>query len=81
MAECAQCKADTELHTNGVPVCVNCDQSHSNIHIRARLVRDLAEATLIADAASQSFQRVMGEIPTDLPHSDGIQRIKNFHSN
>jgi hypothetical protein len=72
MAQCVYCKAETQLHKkSGVPVCVNCEE------IRARLVRDVADATLRADAASETFQKVMTEVPSGIPHSDGIQRIKN----
>jgi hypothetical protein len=30
-----------------------------------------------ADAASEDFQRVVEEIPSGMPHTDGVQRIKN----
>ena len=29
------------------------------------------------NAASEVFQKVMEEIPSDIPHPDGVQRIKN----
>ena len=27
MAECSRCKAETQLHLNGVPVCPDCDDA------------------------------------------------------
>jgi hypothetical protein len=29
MAQCSQCKAETQLHVNGVPVCPACDDARS----------------------------------------------------
>jgi hypothetical protein len=29
MAQCSQCKAETQLHINGVPVCPGCDDARS----------------------------------------------------
>jgi hypothetical protein len=30
-----------------------------------------------ADTASEAFQKVMADIPSNVPHPDGVQRIKN----
>lgn len=71
MAHCVYCKAKTELHTNGCPICIQCDQK------MAALVRDLADSTMQADAASDEFLAVMTEIPSGMPHPDGREKIKN----
>jgi hypothetical protein len=41
------------------------------------LIRDLHEATLRADAATAAFIEITSDIPSGLPHPDGIQRIHN----
>jgi len=71
MALCVYCKTETELYSNGRPICIACDNK------AAALVRDLADATMQADAASDEFQAVVTEIPSGMPHPDGVQRIKN----
>src|ERR1044071_132149 len=71
MALCFYCKTETELYSNGRPICIPCDNKV------AALVRDLADATMRADAASDEFQAVVTEIPSGMPHPDGVQRIKN----
>ncbi len=30
MAQCSECKSETELHVNGTPVCVVCDDMSRN---------------------------------------------------
>lgn len=30
MAQCSQCKTETQLHINGVPICQQCDEAWSN---------------------------------------------------
>jgi hypothetical protein len=78
MAECAYCKAETQLHISEVPVCVHCaDLTPEKRTIRAKLFSEWSEAVKRADAANDAFVNVMGSVPTGLPHSDGIQRIKN----
>ena len=71
MALCVYCQTETELYSNGRPICIACDNK------AAALVRDLADATMQADAASDEFQAVVTEIPSGMPHPDGVQRIKN----
>ena len=71
MALCVYCKTETELYSNGRPICIPCDNK------TAALVRDLADATMQADAASDEFQAVVTEIPSGMPHPDGVLRIKN----
>jgi hypothetical protein len=31
MAECSRCKAETQLHVNGVPVCPDCDDAATHL--------------------------------------------------
>jgi len=71
MALCVYCKTETELYSKGRPICIPCEQK------TASLARDLADATMHADAASDEFLAVMTEIPSSMPHPDGGERIKN----
>jgi len=41
------------------------------------LFRDWGEAVKRADAANDAFREVTSAVPSGLPHSDGIQGIKN----
>jgi hypothetical protein len=77
MAQCAYCNAETELYFANVPVCIKCGDARSPEQTRARLIRNLEEAALRAEAASQAFEKVMADIPSRIPHPDGVQRIKN----
>jgi len=87
MAACAHCGAETQLYANGVPTCVRCSEqrvnqvrkgpSISGQSIRSVLVANITQATARANRASQAFIEVMGQIPSGLPHPDGIQRIHN----
>ncbi len=44
---------------------------------RDALIKSLKEATERANAASLEFDAVMSDIPSGVPHPDGIQRIHN----
>jgi len=81
MAECAFCKADTELYVNGVPVCLACEQKREakskSSDVRAALVSNIVEATARVSAANEAFNKVIGHVPAGLPHPDGAQRIQN----
>jgi hypothetical protein len=77
MAQCAYCKAETELYFANVPVCIQCADQRSPVEARASLIKNLADATSRADAASEAFDKVVGDIPSHIPHPDGVQRIKN----
>ena len=76
MAQCAYCKAETRLFFSNVPVCIQCVDATPD-QKRARLLQNVADAMMRADAASEAFQKVIDEIPTGLPHPDGVQHIKN----
>ncbi|SRR5712691_1243728 len=85
MAECAYCKTHTHLYDGGVPICLKCaderDEKRKSPEmereVRTILMRDLLQATARANAASDEFRAVMGDVPSALPHPDGTQRIHN----
>jgi hypothetical protein len=84
-AECVFCKAETELYTSGVPVCLKCTESRQNKResptsdhpVLNILQRDLQEATERVTAATAVFNAVTSETPSGFPHPDGTQRIHN----
>ena len=78
MARCAHCETETQLYNSGIPICLQCaDMSPEKRAARVKLVHDLHEATKRADAATEAFTAIAGDIPSGLPHPDGIQRIRN----
>jgi len=84
MAECAYCKAETELYESGVPVCVKCADARTKRkppateqQIRNALLQDVIELTARTEQATEEFEAVVGQIPSGLQHPDGTQRIKN----
>jgi len=84
MAVCSRCGANTELHANGVPVCLKCsDEGHTrrkrpnSDQLRTSLVTSVVQATRKVSEASQQFSETLGKFPSGLPHPDGVQRIKN----
>ena len=84
MAECARCKAYTQLFENGVPICPKCTEERgpkrkppNADQIRTALVNCIAQATARVSEANHKFSEAMGQFPSGLPHPDGVQRIKN----
>ena len=85
MAECAYCKALTELCDCGVPVCAKCADSRAGrqeLQISEREVLNLLEkayqaATQRGQTAIQAFDVITRDIPSRIPHPDGKQRINN----
>ena len=80
MAQCAFCKAETEMYDRGAPICVECSHERETAaarRVRTTLLECLNEATARVTAASESFQSVMREMPSGVPHPDGVQRIHN----
>src|SRR5579863_6351775 len=85
MARCSFCKAETELHDSGVPVCVRCSEARdgkrkpptSEHHVLNILQQDLQAATERARAATAAFDAVTCEVPSGMPSPDGTQRIHN----
>ena len=85
MAQCARCNTETYLYDGGVPICIKCSdlweakrkQPGTENQIHAALKDELAVVTEQAVQASEAFLRVTAEIPSGLPHPDGIQRVHN----
>ena len=78
MVQCAFCKTETQLYDGNVPVCTTCtDLPREKRETRARLYRELHEATQRADRATEAFTAVASKIPSGIPHPDGTQRIHN----
>jgi hypothetical protein len=84
MAECAFCQAQTELHDNGVPICLDCSNADpkrkplaTDQQIRTTLLQDILELTARIEEATREFKAVIDQVPSGLPHPDGVQRIKN----
>jgi hypothetical protein len=48
--------------------------------IRSVLLQDVLELTARLEDATSEFEAVAGQIPSGLPHPDGVQRIKNASS-
>ena len=85
MAACAYCGAETELYESGVPICLKCSDAReakrkppaTDQQIRATLLQDLIELTARNEQALEELEAVTGQIPSGMPHPDGVQRIKN----
>jgi phytoene dehydrogenase-like protein len=84
MANCIFCKAQTELDDNGVPICLNCSDAGpkrkppaTDQQIRSTLLQDILELTARVNEAAREFEAIIGQVPSRLPHPDGVQRIKN----
>ena len=83
MAECAYCKADTELYENGTPFCVVCagakavnpQFSSAESQIRFNLLQEVRLATDRVNTAAESFSLIIKNIPSVVPHPDGALRI------
>jgi len=85
MALCDYCQNVTELDDGGTPVCRACAELHaanplpplSHHAIYAALQQDVAAAGERANAANAAFRGVMKDVPSNLPHPDGTQRVLN----
>jgi len=78
MARCTYCGTETELHESNTPICVRCaDLTPERRAVRAKLFHEWSEVVKRADSANDAFRQVMTAIPSGLPHSDGMQRVKN----
>ena len=85
MAQCAYCKAETEMYHSDSPICLRCSERQDTekrppaveSQLRARLMQDLMETSARARTASEAFLVLMKETPSGLPHPDGVQRIQN----
>ena len=87
MAACEHCGAETEMYSGGVPLCVKCSDlweakrkpPATTQQISSTLLQDVIELTARVEEATRQFNAVM-QIPSGLPHPDGVQRIKNASS-
>jgi len=86
MALCTYCKTETFMYEGGdLPVCAECSdarKSKSNAppaehEIRKILYQEFVTAAESAREATASFDATVSEIPSRLPHPDGVQRIHN----
>jgi hypothetical protein len=77
MAACIYCKTDTQVYNGGVPICLECSEESPRSWAEAVLLRDLAQATKRAELATANFSAVARDIPSVLPHPDGVQLIRN----
>jgi len=85
MAICAFCKTqESHLCENDVPICLDCADGRAkrkppatDQQIRTTLLQDIIELTARNEQALEEFEAVAGQIPSGLPHPDGVQRIKN----
>ena len=77
---CLHCTAEVAPDENGIPICVTCAKPRSTASpgtIRSLLQQELTWATERAAIASAEFLAVTTEVPSGLPHPDGVQRIRN----
>jgi hypothetical protein len=90
MAECAYCKAETQLYDRDVPICTQCAEARDGSprkpptaeqSIRTRLLQEVLEATALTGQAAREFEAVIGQFPSGLPHPNGSQRIKSASQN
>ena len=85
MAKCTDCGSATDLYSSGVPICVQCSDAREakrkppalSQQIREVLHEDLIRATKRNSEALREFDKVMGQFPSGLQHTDGVQGIKN----
>jgi hypothetical protein len=79
MELCTFCKVEeTMLYESGVPVCLKCsDPSPERRKARIALFRDMHESVRRAEAATDAFTAITSNIPSGMPHPDGVQRIHN----
>ena len=80
MARCAYCKAkETELWENDSPICLSCAELNHNRGggVQAALVKALSEARLRTDYAFAEFTTILNDIPSAMPHPDGVQHLHN----
>ena len=77
---CQDCMAETEADESGIPICVSCAKRKLTAApetIRSILQQELMWATERAAIASAEFLAITREVPSGLPHPDGVQRIRN----
>ena len=70
MQVCTRCGAELQLCGNGAPICTSCS-------VREILTQEVLQTTAKKAEAFRKFEAIMLQVPSGLPHSDGVQRIKN----
>jgi hypothetical protein len=86
MAECTVCRTETFVYVGSIAICIACLENpaiarpRTEHEIRAVLVKKIIDATVRASAASEVFNAITSQIPSGLPHSDGVQRMKSAAS-
>ena len=87
MAKCTDCGSETQLYCSGIPICPKCADARepnrkppaTEQQVRSTLLQDVLELTARVEEATRQFNDVM-QIPSGMPHPDGVQRIKNASS-
>jgi hypothetical protein len=82
MVRCFYCGRETELHIADIATCPVCSDRLGSSRLKVRsihslLSREIIEATGDADAASAAYNQVIYDIPSAIPHPDGVQRIRS----
>jgi hypothetical protein len=85
MQLCAFCKTKiTALYENGVPICLDCASGRTgrksqatDQQTRSLLLQDILKLTARINEATTEFDKIMRQVPSGLPHPDGMQRMKN----
>jgi hypothetical protein len=86
MALCTYCKTETFMYEGGdIPVCIECSDARKSKcesprpehEIRNILQQEFVSAAESARQATASFDAAVREIPSGMPHPDGVQRIHN----
>ena len=77
MARCSYCGRETELYEGGTPTCIPCSERllTPKRSIHSSLIRELLEAAAEHDSATTAYNEVMWEIPSAIPHPDGVRGI------
>lgn len=88
MATCAQCNTQkTQVYENGGPVCLKCSETRtaprkppataSSQDVRTTLVQELLRTTALSDEAAMEFNKMLSQLPNELPYPDGGHGIVN----
>jgi hypothetical protein len=88
--QCKYCGSPTQLFIREVPVCVACsndleagrdpgrrDAPLDHVEILRTLKSELASARWQVEEATREFNAVMRDVPSGIPHADGLQRRLN----
>jgi hypothetical protein len=77
MANCRWCQADTELYSNGAPICARCADDISRVEIQPRVVHPERMArTIRARTAADQHRQLEAQIASD----DIVRTVYREHS-